>query len=115
MSDAGLQTRTTSISKGHGFTMALRYEGLFPSQVGEFLNFFDMIRYDYEAGESAMPFFIPANHPMWRRVLERDYIEPLLAQSSIDLTLWQAIRVSDVKTPLLNVNGFNFGIRNVFA
>lgn len=114
VSDSGLSTRITSVSKGHGFSMLVRYEGITPSEVGDLLTFFNQIRYDYDAGESALPFLIPSDHPFWRRVLERDYIEPLLLQASIDLSLWQAVRAADVKTPILNVNSLSFGVKNVW-
>lgn len=114
VSDAGLSTRVTSVSKGQGFSMSIRYEGITPSEVGELLTFFNQIRYDYDAGESALPFYILSDHPIWRFIPEREYIESLLVQGAIDLALWQAVRIGDVKTPLLNVNSLSIGVRNVW-
>jgi hypothetical protein len=115
-SNAGIATTITSVRRGHGFTMTLGFEGLFPSQYGEYLDFLDAIRYDSAAGESALKFRVPRDHLLWQqRVPEHEYIEPQLTTQDIDTALWRMVGYSGATSPLVSFYNFGFKLRNEFG
>ena len=93
--------------------MEVRYAGISPSVLGSLFEFLQAIRYDAELQLSAHPFAIPLDHPLWRKVKEREFLESSLKTGSIDTSQWRVQNVAQSSTPKININYISFNVVNV--
>lgn len=116
VSDSGIPMRTVTAKVGQGFSMAIKYDGVPPSVMGEFMQFLKTIKYDAARGESAIAFFIPADHLLWELVPEREYIESeMLIQGSLNTALWTMTGFDAFSQRVINTGRFSFNVKNVWS
>jgi len=112
-SDSRAETRVAVGCKGANTSFELRYEGLDTPQAGEFIDFWDECNLDFEAGFCLYSFFIPRNHPVWRRVAVIHHIEQRLLLRSLDETRWIIRDPSEMTSPLCGLHTWTCKIEEV--
>lgn len=112
--ESGPSTVVSSATIAAGFQMTLRYEGLLPSEVGDLLEFRQLLRYDDRIRRSSFPFYILSDHPLWLNVPEWPFIEKMLVTGDRDSALWYMADCSAIDTPLTGINSISFKVINEY-
>jgi hypothetical protein len=112
ISDAGLQTITSTSCKPNRFSMSLRWTWLKPGQMAEMIKFCseeDGVNLDFESGTSEHTFSIPKSHAIWEKVPVWETVEKYwICANSLDEAQWQIVEAS---MPGLEANVFTWSMR----
>lgn len=113
--DSGPQQKVASACIPHGLSFKVEWYGLKPSELGMLMNFWEAILLDKRSGVSLKPFYIPRNHPFWKKVSTWSYVESLLVADTIDNAKWEIRDPSAVSTEVVNIHSWSCVVREIYA